>query len=171
MILTHDTILEEIRGGNIKIEPFCEDCAGPGSVDLHLGNAFRVFKNRRKVFPVTEEAGFEEITVVKEIKNGKSIVLKSGETILGITQERITLAPNIAGWLEGRSRFARLGLAIHITSGFIQPGTDNKQVLEISNLGRAPLAIKPGTNICQIIFNRCEGEARYLGRFSKQISP
>src|SRR3990167_6655816 len=90
MILTHDTILEEIRGGNIKIEPFCEDCAGPGSVDLHLGNAFRVFKNRRKVFPVTEEAGFEEITVVKEIKNGKSIVLKSGETILGITQERFT---------------------------------------------------------------------------------
>lgn len=170
MILTHDKILEEIENGNIKIDPFYEDCVGPGSVDLHLGNGFRIFKKSKKIYPATEEANFEEITNLIELKNNDHLILKPGDAVLGITLERITLAPNISAWLEGRSRFARLGLAM-ATSRFIQPGTDNKQVLEISNLGSISLSVTPGEKICQIVFSRCDGEARYLGRFSTQINP
>ena len=72
--------------------------------------------------------------------------------ILGITREKITLADNISGRLEGRSRFARFGLAVHVTAGFMHPGISNHQVLEIVNLGHAPLAFYPDTRICQFVF-------------------
>jgi len=171
MILTRDKIVEEIINGNIKIEPLNEDQIGPASVDLHLGNSFRRFIHHNEVFAVVEEANFEEITEFVEIKDGGSLLLKPGETILGITREKITLSPNLAGWLEGRSRFARIGLGVHITSGFAQPGIKNHQVLEITNLGPTPLALYPGVRICQFIFQRCEGEATYKGKFAKQESP
>ena len=94
-----------------------------------------------------------------------------GETIHGITRERITLPGNIAGWLEGRSRFARLGLMIHVTAGFVNPGVSNRQVLEISNLAGRPLRLHPGTRLCQIVLQRCEGSAIYTGRFARQQHP
>ena len=65
--------------------------------------------------------------------------LGPGETILGITRERIRLPPDLAGWLEGRSRYARLGLMIHVTAGFVAPGVDSRQVLEMSNVAKHPL--------------------------------
>jgi len=74
-------------------------------------------------------------------------------------------------WLEGRSRFARLGLMIHVTAGFVAPGIDNRQVLEISNLSGRELRIHPGTRLCQIVLQRTEGEAVYRGRFANQLKP
>jgi len=171
MILTQDKIIEEIKRGNISIKPFSQDQIGPASVDLHLGNIFRKFKSSKIAFPVTEDANFEEITEVIEVKNGDSLILKPGETILGITLERIKLSRNICGWIEGRSRFARIGLGIHITSGFAHPGINNHQVLEITNLGSRPLALYPGVRICQFIFQRCEGEGNYKGKFQNQKQP
>jgi len=168
-VLTKEKILEEIKRGNIKIEPFNPDDVGPGSVDLTLGNVFRVFKKQNKIFYVTNEADFEKVTEVIEIKD--YYLLQPGETIFGITQEKITLAPNLCGWLEGRSRFARLGLMVHISASFMQPGIANCQVLEITNLSPIPLALHPGTKICQFIFQRCEGEAKYQGRFKEQQTP
>ncbi|NCN03456.1 MAG: dCTP deaminase, partial [Candidatus Pacebacteria bacterium] len=88
--------------------------------------------------------------------------------IIAITKEKITLPGNICGWLEGRSRFARLGLLIHISAGLIQPGVDNHQVLEITNLSPNTLVLYAGERICQLAFQRCEGEAFYKGRFEKQ---
>lgn len=171
MILTRDKILEEVKRDNIKIEPFDKNQVGPASVDLHLGNRFRIFKPNAEMVPVVEDANFEIITELVEIKNGDFLLLKPAETVLGITREKITLAPNFAGWLEGRSRFARIGLGVHITSGFAQPGISNQQVLEITNLGPAPLGLFPGIKICQFIFERCEGEATYRGKFSNQTTP
>ena len=80
------------------------------------------------------------------------MVIQPGEMVLGITREKITLADNISGRLEGRSRFARFGLAVHVTAGFMHPGISNHQVLEIVNLGHAPLALYPDTRICQFVF-------------------
>ena len=71
-------------------------------------------------------------------------------------------------FLEGRSRFARLGLMIHVTSAFVQPGVRNRQVLEMSNVSSEPLLIHAGVRICQLVLMRTEGEARYSGRFSDQ---
>jgi dCTP deaminase len=95
-------------------------------------------------------------------------VLDPGATIHGITRERLTLPPDLCGFLEGRSRYARLGLMIHVTSAFVQPGVSNRQVLEISNVSGRPLEIHPGTRLCQIVLFRTEGEAVYRGRFADQ---
>lgn len=170
-ILIGNELKKAIKNGLIKIEPFDEKQIGPGSVDLTLSNEFRVFKKQSKIYHVKDDSRFEDITKSVHIKNGGSIIIKPGEMILGITQEKIKLADNIGGWLEGRSRFARFGLAVHVTAGFMQPGIDNRQVLEIVNLGHAPLALYPGTKICQFIFEKCSGKAKYKGRFTKQIKP
>jgi dCTP deaminase len=82
--------------------------------------------------------------------------------------ERIRLAADISARLEGRSRFARLGLLVHVSAGFVSPGVDNRQVLEISNLADRRLKLVAGTRICQLIFERTEGLARYRGRFADQ---
>lgn len=170
-ILTREIILEEIEDGSIKIEPFLPDQVGPASVDLHLGNMFRILKAQEKIFPVTEDAHAETISEIVGVPEGGFFALRPGQTVLGITLEKITLSPDLCGWVEGRSRFARIGLGVHITSGFVQPGIANHQVLEITNLSPSTLGLYPGTRICQFIFERCEGEARYTGEFQGQNQP
>ncbi len=169
MVLTREMILREMRNGNIVITPFSEDQVGPGSVDLHLGNEFRLFKKMHTIYHVDSHADFSEITELVRVDD--CFVLMPQETVLGITVERVKLPPYLCGWLEGRSRFARLGLMVHITAGFMQPGIDNRQVLEISNVSSIPLALHPGTRICQFIFMRTEGEATYKGIFASQDRP
>ena len=168
-ILTHDEILKEIDRGKIKIDPFEESQVGPASVDLHLGNQFRVF---RKIHDIFEVCDFSDATSITDlITVDDRFVLMPQETVLGITQECICLSPSICGWLEGRSRFARMGLMVHITASFMHPGIKNRQVLEISNVSPVPLALKPGTLICQFIFGRCLGEASYQGSYKDQMEP
>jgi dCTP deaminase len=170
-ILTHDEILKLIQSGRIRIDPFSEEQVGPASIDLHLGNYFRVFKEIRRPFDVTEEADLDEITEQIHIPDDNSLMLMPGKTCLGVTVERIKLPPNICGWLEGRSRFARLGLVIHATAGFVQPGIDNRQVLEITNNGQVPLNIIPKVALCQLVLEECVGQAVYNGRFHEQTVP
>jgi dCTP deaminase len=165
-VLTREEILKEISQGTIEIEPFQEDQVGPGSIDLHLGNEFRVFKKLRNACVVEDSISVEDLTERLEVE--ESFTLMPSETVLGITHERIKLPANICGWLEGRSRFARKGLVIHMTAGFVQPGINNRQVLEIGNLATFPLVLKPGVRICQIILERTEGSASYKGRFKNQ---
>ncbi len=164
-VLTREEILKEIRQGTIEIEPFEENQIGPGSVDLHLGAEFRVFKKLRNACVVEDRVSAEALT---ELVAEESFTLMPGETVLGITQERIKLPDSICGWLEGRSRFARMGLVIHMTASFVQPGINNRQVLEIGNLAPFPLVLTPGVRICQMILERTEGKASYQGKFKNQ---
>ena len=170
-ILIGAEIEKALSDGSIGIEPLDPSQIGPGSVDLTLGNHFRVFKKKSKIYHVQNHSRFEDITRSVQVEEGSFVVIKPGEMILGITREKITLADNISGRLEGRSRFARFGLAVHVTAGFMHPGISNHQVLEIVNLGHAPLALYPGTRICQFVFERCDGHARYQGRFAGQEKP
>lgn len=165
-ILTHDEILKEIAAGNIIIDPYDPNLVGPASVDLHLGNEFRVFRKVHDIVRVTEDANYEEIT--EKVIVPDHLLLMPQETVLGITHEKVTLASHLCGWLEGRSRFSRLGLLVHISASFIQPGIENKQVLEITNFSPMPLALYPGTAICQFVFQRTIGQAKYSGRFRNQ---
>lgn len=167
MILTKKLILKEIKRGKIRISDFDEKYLGTASYDLSLDNNLRVFKHKNKSYPVNDQSNFEDLTELIDIDdNGYTI--QPGELVLGITKEKISLAPNISGWLEGRSRFARLGLLVHISAPFMNPGIDSKQVLEIVNLGQTPLIIYPDTRICQFIFSYCKGKATYQGRFKNQ---
>lgn len=170
MILTHDVIIEEIKKGNIKIDNFDEKLLGAASYDLALGPTIRVFTGKKEAYPVTDEANFADLTKLIEMTD-EGYTMQPGEALLGVTKEKITLAPHIAGWLEGRSRFARIGLMVHISSPFMQPGIDSHQVLEIANLAPTPLTIFPNTKICQFIFQYCEGTATYKGKFAGQTKP
>jgi dCTP deaminase len=165
-ILTHDEILKEISAGNITIDPFRPECVGPASVDLHLGNEFRVFRKVHDIVRVTPDANYEEIT--EKVLVDEHLLLMPQETVLGITVEKISLASHLCGWLEGRSRFSRLGLLVHISASFMQPGIENKQVLEISNFSPTPMALYPRTPVCQFIFQRTIGSAKYQGKFRNQ---
>lgn len=167
-VLGESEILKEVKAGNIVIEPYDPAIVGPASVDLHLSNAFRVFVRLPRNVQVIDDVDFRASTKGVWIDDGEYLVLRPGETVLGMTTERITLADNLCGWLEGRSRFARLGLLVHISASFMQPGIANHQVLEMSNFGPIPLEIRPGVAICQFVFQRIEGHGRYQGVFRDQ---
>ena len=170
-VLVGSEIEKALQKKLIVVAPLEKSQIGPGSIDLSLGNSFRVFKKRKRTYHVKNDSHFQDITDDVYIEDGDYIVIKPGEMILGITREKITLSDSISGRLEGRSRFARFGLAVHVTAGFMHPGIANHQVLEIVNLGHSPLALYPGTRICQFVFETCKGKARYKGRFVKQIKP
>jgi dCTP deaminase len=167
-ILTKNEILKEIKAGRIKIEPFHKKNVGPGSIDLTLGKKFRIFDKLNSVVDVKNNTDYTKIT---KLLDSDSILVLPGDTVLGITEEKITIPDDICGWLEGRSRFARLGLMVHISASFMQPGISNRQVLEISNMGHAPLRLHSGTKICQFIFQRTIGRAKYKGNFKEQTEP
>jgi dCTP deaminase len=167
-VLAKSEILKEIEAGNIRIDPFDERAIGPASVDLHLSDAFRVFVHLPNEIVIDEQMDYRAATKGFRVPEDGTLVMKPGQTLLGITRERIGLATGLCGLLEGRSRFARVGLLVHISASFMQPGIENHQVLEMSNFGPIPLRIRPGTAICQFVFLRVDGSARYEGAFKGQ---
>jgi len=168
MVFAKTELLKLINEGRIKVEPFTEDQVGAASIDLALGDEFRVFKKQDRAYRIEDKSNYKDVTEVVRIAEGKSFLLQPGETILGITQEKITLPTNISGRLEGRSRYARLGLTVHISSSFVQPGVSNKQVLEISNLGQTTLELIPGVRVCHLVLEEVKGEGKYTGAFQNQ---
>lgn len=165
MILTQKEILKEIAKKRVKIEPFDKKAVGPASIDLTLNNKIRIFKPG-KAIEITGTIDYEEITKLADISKG--YILKPGQLVLGITEEKITLPEDICGWLQSRSRYARIGLMSHVTAPFICPGVSNKQVLEIFNAGPREIKLQPGVKICQLILQKCQGKAKYQGIFKKQ---
>ena len=155
MVLSNVDVEKLLRSGEIRITPKPEpEQMGPGSVDLTLSNEFWRFREKAKEGTYDlDEIDLGEIT--RKI-TAKQITIAPGELILGKTKERITLPDNICGNLEGRSRYARRGLAIHVTSSFIQPGSDNRQVLEIVNLAPYKIILRAGMRVSQVIFERME---------------
>jgi dCTP deaminase len=165
-VLTRDAILAEMRAGRLVVTPFEEDQLGAASIDLTLGDEIRVIEPGRAPIDLLGEADYRDHTRVCRLD--EPFVLEPGVTIHGITRERITLPSNLCGFLEGRSRYARLGLMIHVTSAFVQPGVSNRQVLEMSNVSNRRLRIHAGVRLCQIVLLRTEGDASYAGRFADQ---
>ncbi len=165
-VLTREAILAELDSGRLKIEPLALDQIGAASIDLTLGHEIRVIHPGDGPIDLREDADYRDHTQVRPLD--KPFVLEPGCTIHGITEERIHLPGDLCGFLEGRSRFARLGLMIHVTSAFVQPGVANRQVLEMSNVSDRPLRIHAGVRLCQLVLMRTEGEGRYNGRFADQ---
>ena len=165
-VLTRDVIHAEMRSGRIVIDPFEADQLGAASIDLTLGDEIRVIEDGGAPIDITDDTDYRDHTAVRSL--AEPYVLAPGATIHGITRERVSLPPDICGFLEGRSRFARLGLLIHVTSAMVQPGVSNRQVLEMGNISGHPLRIHAGVRVCQLVLMRTEGEAVYTGRFSDQ---
>ncbi len=157
MILSDKDIEKEMKKKNIMISPLQKDQIGPASVDLTLSDEWHFFKKKyigKKVD--LSKVPFQEAF---EKKNAKSITLKTGEMCLARTEEKITLSSKIMGKLEGRSRFARMGLIIHITSALVQPGSSNHQILEIVNLAPFEVTLHQGMRISQVVFEELRGNS------------
>ena len=170
-VLSHDEIIKLLDSGELKISPLNRNQIGPGSVDLRLGYVFRIFKKVNKVVTVDDSTDYRKLTQEVRIKKGGSFLIQPGELVHAITIEKISLPQNISARVDGRSRFARLGLLTHVSSGFMQPGTTGKIVLEMANLSPIALAIRPETKICQIVLEELKGKAKYSGRFTNQSKP
>ena len=156
-----------IEQGKIMIEPKPDASMISGvSVDIRLGNEFRVFKNNTAPFidlsGPREEVQAQMNAVMSEeivIPDGEAFFLHPGELALAVTYESVTLPADIVGWLDGRSSLARLGLMVHVTAHRIDPGWSGQIVLEFYNSGKLPLALRPQMKIAALNFESMSGEA------------
>ena len=165
-VLTHDVILRELDSGRVRIDPFDVSQVGVASIDLTLGTEIREIVSDEAAIRVEDATDYQDHTRVLGLE--EPYRLEPGSTIHGITLEHITLPSDLCGFLEGRSRFARLGLMVHVTSAFVQPGVSNRQVLEMSNVSSRALEIVAGVRVCQLVLVRTDGQATYRGRFRDQ---
>jgi dCTP deaminase len=153
MILSDRTIREEIDAGRIVIDPFDPACIQPSSVDLHVDAQFRVFANSRYPY-IDVKREMPDLTEVVEVAEGDPFILHPGEFVLGSTLERVAIPDDMVARLEGKSSLGRLGLLIHSTAGYVDPGWDGYLTLELSNVANLPITIYPGMKIGQISFFR-----------------
>jgi dCTP deaminase len=152
MILSDRTIREQIEAGRIVIDPFDPVCVQPSSVDLHVDAEFRVFRNNR--YPFIDVKQEQDLTELVEVKPEEAFILHPGEFVLGSTLERVAIPDDLVARLEGKSSLGRLGLLIHSTAGYVDPGWDGYLTLELSNVANLPITIYPGMKIGQISFFR-----------------
>ena len=151
MVLSDRSIKEALAKGRLIIEPLGEDCVQPSSVDLHVDQYFRVFRNHsQRVIDVREAQ--EDLTELIDVGGDAPMILHPGEFMLGATTERVGLPDDIVGRLDGKSSLGRLGLVIHSTAGFIDAGWDGHITLELSNVANLPITLYPGMKIGQISF-------------------
>jgi dCTP deaminase len=137
MVLSDRSIKEAIAQGRIIIDPLGEDCIQPSSVDLHVDQFFRVFRNHtQRVIDVREAQ--EDLTELIDVGPDAPMILHPGEFMLGSTTERIAIPDDIVGRLDGKSSLGRLGLVIHSTAGFVDAGWDGHITLELSNVANLP---------------------------------
>lgn len=168
-LLTKHHIEQEINSGRLVITPPLKpDQVGGASIDLTLSREFRIFRARAGAIDIQSSTNYKRYTTSTR---ASSILIRPQETILAMTEEQIKLPDNIVGWLEGRSRFARLGLLIHISAGLIHPGVNNHQVLEITNLSPNILRLHAGVRICQLVLEYTTGPISYRGRYRTQTKP
>lgn len=167
MKLCDRDIEKHLASGKIIISPRpgSERISGI-SVDLTLGNSFRVFNDHAAPY-VDLSGSREQINQVLDTVMSTEIVLKPdeafflhpGELALAVTLETITLPDDLVGWLDGRSSLARLGLMVHVTAHRIDPGWSGQIVLEFFNGGKLPVALRPGMCIGAINFETMSGPA------------
>ena len=158
MILSDGDIRREIAGGRIEIDPFDDACVQPSSVDLHVDDRFRVFANTRYPY-IDVRREMPDLTELVEVAQDEPFILHPGEFVLGATRERVRLPDDLVARLEGKSSLGRLGLLIHSTAGYVDPGWDGYLTLELSNVANLPITIYPGMRIGQISFFRLSAPA------------
>ena len=151
MVLSDRTIRRLLEEGRIGIEPYEEELLQPSSVDVRVDRLFRVFRNSRYPF-IDVKQEMEELTELVEVEPDEAFILHPGEFVLGSTLERITLPDDLVARLEGKSSLGRLGLLIHSTAGFIDPGWDGHVTLELSNVANLPITLYYGMKIGQVSF-------------------
>jgi dCTP deaminase len=151
VVLSDGVIRRLIEAGRIGIDPYEPSLMQPSSLDVRVDRLFRVFRNSRYPY-IDVKIEQEGLTELVETEDGEPFILHPGEFVLGSTLERVTLPNDLVARLEGKSSLGRLGLLIHSTAGFIDPGWDGHVTLELSNVANLPITIYPGMKIGQLSF-------------------
>src|SRR5207237_9907271 len=145
------SIRKELADGRIVIDPLDDKDVQPSSVDLRVDRFFRVFRNDTTPY-IDPKQPQEDLTMLVEVEDGKAFILHPGEFVLGSTLEVVTLPDDLVARLEGKSSLGRLGLLIHSTAGFVDPGFEGNVTLELSNVATLPITIYHRMKIGQISF-------------------
>lgn len=155
MIVPDHEIKRYIEEGKIVIEPLenPEIQIQPAGVDLRLGNEFRIFKSSTIPFIDTRKKT-EDYTELVKVEDDKPFIIHPGEFVLGVVKERIRISDDLVGSVDGRSSLGRLGISIHTTSSSINPGWEGNFVLEITNMGRLPVALYPSMRIAKLTLHK-----------------
>ena len=160
MILSDRSLREALESGRVKIDPLGDDAIQPSSIDLRCDRTFRVFANHRHPYIDVREAQ-PDLTEEIEVDDDEPFILHPGEFVLGATYERVTLPDDLVARIEGKSSLGRLGLLVHATAGFVDPGFDGYLTLELSNVATLPIAIYPKMKISQLAFFRLDQPAEH----------
>lgn len=183
-ILSDKDINEYLKKGDIEIHPLedIERQIQPSSVDLRIGSEFKGFKIIKK--PFIDPKDPEDLDSYMEsmhIENEESFIIHPNEFTLATTYETVKIPDNLVARVEGRSSMGRLGITMHVTAGYIDPGFEGKITLEISNIGKMPVALYPGQRACQIVFETMissadrpyghpERDSKYMGQTRPESS-
>ncbi len=162
MVLSDRDLTKALKNGRIKIKPSLNLATqlGSCSIDLRLGNTFRVFEHSRHAFIDPSQKDYSnEITSLVNVKKGQPFIIQPGDFVLASTLETITIAPDLLGRLEGRSSLGRLGIIVHSTASVFEPGWDGRAVLELGNMGRMAVSLVPGMRICAMTFEELSSPA------------
>jgi dCTP deaminase len=177
MILSDRDLRSLLDSGRLTVEPRDDNAIQPSSIDLRVGAHFRVFANSRYPY-IDVRQPMEDLTEVVEASPEEPFILHPGEFVLGSTLERVELPDDIVGRLEGKSSLGRLGLLIHSTAGFVDPGFRGYLTLELSNVANLPITIYPGMKIGQIsLFQMTSpaenpyGSGRLKSKYLDQVGP
>jgi dCTP deaminase len=156
-VLSDRDIRTALQEGTVRIEPYDPHDLQPSSVDLHLDRSFRVFRNNRYAF-IDVRAPQPDLTELLTIEHDEPFILHPGEFVLGQTHEWVELPNDLVARLEGKSSLGRLGLLIHSTAGYVDPGWKGNLTLELSNVANLPIALYSGMRIGQISFFKMSSE-------------
>lgn len=156
MVLSDIDIRRYIAAGKIRVTPeLPPEQFGSCSVDFRLGNEFNVFEHARYPYiDLSSKAALEGLMRKVVVEPGEPFILQPREFVLAITEEKLELDDDVLGRLEGRSSLGRIGIIVHGTAGLFDPGWTGRATLELSNLGRMPVALYPGMRICSFTFEQ-----------------
>ncbi len=169
MYLSDHDIIEAIENKTLIIRDFDKKRLSPASYDVILDNDFivtdvyhtHIIDPEKKLFPKTKE---------HHVKEGDHFYLYPGETVLGKVRDFVG-SNELLIQISGKSSLARVGLVVHNTAGLINPGHFLNITLELSNINRMPIILRPGMQIAQLVFSRLtspvESDYKKVGRFSK----
>lgn len=176
-VLSDHSIREALAAGHLKIDPLDEGAIQPASVDLRLGHSFRIFRVTSRPY-VDVHQPMEDLTELVETGDSEPFVIHPGTFCLGATMETITLPDDIVARVDGKSSLGRLGLLVHATAGYVDPGWTGRLTLELSNQSQMPIALYSGMRIAQISFlemttpvDRPYGSAALGSKYQGQTGP
>jgi dCTP deaminase len=157
-VLSDGTIRRLVAEGRIAVEPWDPAAVQPASVDVRLGHSFRVFHNHRaRAIDLRDPP--RNLTEQVTVGDDEPFVVHPGEFVLARTLEWVRLPDDVVSRIEGKSSIGRLGLIVHATAGFVDPGFEGTLTLEVTNLTRIPIELWPGLPIAQLSFMALDAPA------------